>query len=108
MKNEVYSLNDRYFLWKGEYGGNIKYWLFDTKKGKIFKLNETSFTMLSLFDGTRTIEEILCVLMDMYDVHREQLENDLYNLVKSWLKLGVLVCSTKGGKYDGAKGKESV
>jgi len=108
MKKEVYSLNNRYFLWKGEYGKNIKYWLFDTEKGKIYKLNETSFTMLSLCDGRRTVEEILYVLMDIYDGHREQLKDDFKNLFEKWLKMGILVNLAKGGKYDRAKGKESV
>jgi len=95
MKKEVYSLNNRYFLWKGEYVENIKYWLFDTEKGKIYKLNETSFTMLSLFDGRRTVEEILNVLMDIYDGHREQLKDDFKNLFEKWLKMAILVNLTK-------------
>jgi len=102
-KKGIYTINKRYFLWKEEYRENIKYWVFDTQKGNIYKLNESSFTMLSLFDGEKTIEEILHTLMNIYDVKKEKLESEFMNLFERWRKMGILI---KGGKNDKARAKE--
>ena len=59
--------------------------------------------MLSLFDGEKTIEEILHTLMNIYDVKKEKLESEFMNLFERWRKMGILI---KGGKNDKARAKE--
>ncbi|MCA1902620.1 MAG: PqqD family protein [Candidatus Hydrogenedens sp.] len=101
MNDIVYIFNnERFFLWCGSYGKKNKYFLFDTEKGDIFRLNATSFKMLSLFNGEKTVMEILNILLSQYSVSKEKLERDFYELVKVWIKKEILIERRKNNGRD--------
>ena len=62
---KVLQLKEEYILYKFDVG-NGKFWLFNIKNGDSFKLNQTSYNMLSLIDGERSIGEINKCLIDKF------------------------------------------
>ncbi|MGE5342309.1 MAG: PqqD family protein [Candidatus Omnitrophota bacterium] len=90
MENKIYRLSDNYSLFKGDFKEK-RFQLFNIADGTIYKLNEVSYDMLSLFDGERNIEEIFNRLITMYDIEPEQLKQDFYTMVNSWLGNQILI-----------------
>jgi hypothetical protein len=63
--DKILQLKEEYILYKLDVGDG-KFWLFNIENGDSFKLNRTSYTMLSLTNGKRSIAEINGCLLDMY------------------------------------------
>jgi len=63
--DKVLQLKEEFILYKLEVGKGM-FWLFNIENGDSFKLNETSYYMLSLFDGNRSIREICKYILDKY------------------------------------------
>jgi len=63
--DKVLQLKEEFILYKLKVGNGM-FWLFNIEKGDSFKLNETSYYMLSLFDGNRSIGEIHKCILDNY------------------------------------------
>ncbi len=63
--DRVLQLKEEFILYKLEVGGGM-FWLFNIENGDSFKLNETSYYILSLFDGNRSIGEIHKFVFDRY------------------------------------------
>ena len=55
--------------------------LLDPRKGKYFGLNEVGCSFWKMADGKRSMEEIVSLLLEEYEVGRGTLLNDLNNLV---------------------------
>ena len=62
---KVLQLKEEFILHKLDIGDG-KFWLFNIENGDSFKLNRTSYTILSLLDGKRNIGEINRYLSDKY------------------------------------------
>jgi len=63
--DKALQLKEEFILYKLEVGKGM-FWLFNIENGDSFKLNETSYCMLSLFDGNRSIGEICKCILDKY------------------------------------------
>jgi len=63
--DKVLQLKEYFILYKLEVGKGM-FWLFNIENGDSFKLNETSYYTLSLFDGNRSIGEICKCILDKY------------------------------------------
>ena len=63
--DKVLQLKEEFILYKLEVGKGM-FWLFNIENGDSFKLNETSYYMLSLFDGNRSIGEICKCILNKY------------------------------------------
>ena len=63
--DKALQLKEEFILYKLEVGKGM-FWLFNIEKGDSFKLNETSYYMLSLFDGNRSIGEICKCILNKY------------------------------------------
>ena len=63
--DRVLQLKKEFILYKLEVGKGM-FWLFNIENGDSFKLNETSYHILSLFDGNRSIGEIHKCILDKY------------------------------------------
>lgn len=62
---KILQLKEDFILFKFDIG-NGKFWLFNIENGDSFKLNQTSYNMLLLIDGKRSIEEINKCLIDKF------------------------------------------
>lgn len=81
MESEILRIDEQYVLYKLDVNGGL-FWLFDIEEGACFKLNETSFYILSCFDGNASISEILHQLLSRYpNENPEKVFNDLKKLV---------------------------
>lgn len=94
FKSIPYTLNDSVILWKGEYGEPM-FWLFEVKKGKVFRLNETAYYILSQFDGNRTIKDIAKNIMEVFEVSEEKVITDIERCIKKWTKDEIIVIKEK-------------
>ena len=63
LNKSVMTLADNQFLYKLD---DSLMWLFNTDSGEYYNLNESSFFVLSLFDGKRTVKEIRQLYVDKY------------------------------------------
>jgi len=63
--DKALQLKEEFILYKLEVGKGM-FWLFNIENGDSFKLNETSYYMLSLFDGNRSIGEICKCILNKY------------------------------------------
>lgn len=62
------------------YGGaetNGKYWLFDTMSGRHFRLNRLGYFALSLIDGRRSVDDIIGVCIEKFDINHDAASKDL-------------------------------
>lgn len=81
MESEILRIAEQYVLYKLDVKGGL-FWLFDIEEGACFRLNETSFYILSYFDGNSSISEILQQLLSRYpDENPEKVFNDLKEIV---------------------------
>lgn len=90
IQNKALSLSDEYSLYKGDLKEK-KYYLFNIVEGTIFTLNEVSYEMLTLFDGKKTIEDIISILQSTYDVDKKDLEEDFNRLLAKWTDRKILI-----------------
>lgn len=96
MENKILQLSDQYNLYKADVKEK-KYFLFNLHDGSIFRLNEVSFTMLSLFDGKKTVGAVENMLKDMYNTDIEKLKKDFSEMVSHWVQKEILIV---GGKNE--------
>lgn len=83
---KVLQLKEEYVLHKLEVADG-KFWLFNIENGDSFKLNRTSYDMLSLIDGKRNIEEIYRCLFDKYsNKNKDLILNDFEELIEKMSK----------------------
>lgn len=85
----TYKISKNFTL-QGDNGGNNDYMLFDTENGSIYKLNEISFKILSLFDGNRTDKEIKKIISSEYNTETEIINKDFDELTKKLLDKGII------------------
>jgi len=79
--DRVLQLKEEFILYKLEVGDGM-FWLFNIENGDSFKLNETSYYILSLFDGNRSMEEIhKCVLDNYPDANPNIIRKDFKELI---------------------------
>ena len=90
LDDKVFALSDNFSLFKGDFKEK-RFQLFNIESGAIFKLNEVSYDMLSLFDGEKSVQGVLNELKKLYNVEHEQLQNDLYRLVSEWVEKQILI-----------------
>jgi len=63
--DKVLQLKEDFILYKLEVGKGM-FWLFNIENGDSVRLNETSYYILSLFDGHKRIGEIRKCVLDQY------------------------------------------
>lgn len=63
--DKVLQLKEEYILHNLEVEDGM-FWLFNIETGDSFKLNETSYQMLSLLDGNKSIEEVQKCFLEKY------------------------------------------
>lgn len=89
---EILRIAEPYVLYKLDVKEGL-FWLFDVPEGTCFNLNETSFFILSCFDGKTSTTEIVWKLLSKYpDDDPEIVSNDFKEIVESLKKQKVLVC----------------
>ena len=88
--DKILQLKEEYILYKLEIGGG-KFWLFNIENGDSFKLNRTSYIILSLFDGKRSIGEINQCLLDKYpNKDTNSILKDFETLIKRMRKCNII------------------
>lgn len=90
MENKVYVLSNSYSLFKGEFN-EVKYFLFNIEDGTIYRLNEVSYDILSLFDGARDIETVMKVFVNLYQGEQDGMKADIWRLLEIWIDKKILV-----------------
>jgi len=90
LDDKVFVLSDNFSLFEGDFNEK-RFQLFNIESGTIFKLNEVSYDMLSLFDGGKCVQGVLDELKKLYNVDHEELQNDLYKLVREWVEKRILI-----------------
>jgi hypothetical protein len=90
LDDKVFALSDNFSLFKGDFKEK-RFQLFNIESGSIYKLNEVAYDMLSLFDGEKSVQGVLNELKKLYNVDHEELQNDLYKLVREWVKKQILI-----------------
>jgi hypothetical protein len=87
---EILRIAEQYVLYNLDINEGL-YWLFDIKKGKCFNLNQSSFFILSCFDGKMSTSEVLQKLLSRYpNENPDKLVNDFKELVNNLKKQKVL------------------
>lgn len=90
MNDKVYKLSESYSLFKGEFNEN-KYFLFNIEDGTIYRLNEVSYDILSLFDGIRNVEKIIELFINLYQGEQNRMNADIKKLIDIWLSKKILL-----------------
>ncbi|MBM7865393.1 PqqD family peptide modification chaperone [Heliobacterium gestii] len=90
MADKVYKLADRFSLFKGDFQ-EARFYLFNIEDGSMFRLNEVSYDMLSLFDGVTTVDAILSRLKSEYRADAQTIDRDFLTLIDSCLDKGILI-----------------
>lgn len=90
MDNRIYSLSSSYSLFKGEFNTE-KYYLFNIEEGTIYRLNEVSYDIISLFDGFRDINTIIGMFGEQYRGDQDKMKADIERLTGIWLDKSILV-----------------
>ena len=63
--------------------------------GQLFSCNDTSEAFLRQVDGKRTLDEIIALLAEEYEIARDVLAVDLTELAASLKKEGIIVSGKK-------------
>jgi len=88
---EILRIAEQYVLYKLDVNVGL-FWLFDVQEGTCFNLNETSFFILSCFDGKTSTSEIFRKLLSRYpDEDPEIVSNDFKEIVVTLKKQNVLI-----------------
>lgn len=90
IKHKIFTLSDDYMLHRGN-EGEKDFFLFNVSTGKIFKLNETSFTILESFSDNLSFSDVLDNLTRKFSVEKGILIKDLSGLMEKWTENGVLI-----------------
>ena len=104
MSKLVMKLADNQFLYRLD---DSLMWLFDVETGKHYQLNESSYFVLSLFDGKRTIAEIRRLFVERYsgsEVAEAELLEDFKSLLNHLICDNVITLIERG---NGIKGVET-
>ena len=91
IDNAIMKLADNQFLYKLD---DSLRWLFNIDTGEYYKLNESSFFVLSLFDGKKTVDEIRRIYVNKYsssEMGNKALLRDVNELLKQLMNNNVLV-----------------
>jgi len=89
---EILRIAEPYVLYKLDVNGGL-FWLFNVDEGTCFKLNETSFFILSNIDGKTPTSKILKRFHSRYpDEDTEKVTKDFEEIIESLKKRNVL-CS---------------
>ncbi len=89
-ESEILGIAEQYVPYKLD-GNNGLFWLFDVKEGTCFNLNETSFFIISCFDGKTSTSEIFQRLLLRYPNEDQKIiTNDFKELIESLKKQKVL------------------
>lgn len=91
MDDRVYRLAGDYSLYRAEVGEGSQCFLFNIKDGTIYRLNEVSYTMLSLFDGNKGLTAVFDRLKNIYDTDETKLHNDLNRMLTGWRTRDILL-----------------
>lgn len=87
--DKVLQLKEKFILYKLEVDEGM-FWLFNIENGDSFKLNETSYYMLSLFNGKRSIGEIHKCILDKYpDSDTDVVLKDFEELIEKMKKKNI-------------------
>jgi len=90
IKNDdVISLSEDYSLYSLD-SKERKYWLFNVKDGSNFKLNETSYFILSKCNGQTTVRELKKELINRYQINEEIIIKDFEEFIVNSLKRQIL------------------
>ena len=88
---EILRIAEQYVLYKLDVNEGL-FWLFDVQEGTCFNLNETSFFILSCFDGKISTSKIFRKLLSRYpDEDPEIVSNDFKEIVETLKKQNVLI-----------------
>ncbi len=84
--DKVLQLKEEFLLYQLDVGEGM-FWLFNIENGDSFKLNETSYYILSLLDGNRSIGKIQESILDKYnDMDPDIVLGDFEELVERMKK----------------------
>ena len=83
------QLKEEFLTYKLEVGEGM-FWLFNIETGDSFKLNETSYQILSLLDGNKSIGQIhKCILDEYPDSKPDVILKDCEELIERMVKENV-------------------
>lgn len=89
--DKTLQLKEEFILYKLEVGKGM-FWLFNIENGDSFKLNETSYYMLSLFDGNKSIGEICkCILNKYPNSNPDVVLEDFEELIERMKKENIFI-----------------
>jgi len=89
--DKALQLKEEFILYKLEVGKGM-FWLFNIENGDSFKLNQTSYYMLSLFDGNRSIGEICkCILNKYPNSNPDVVLEDFEELIERMKKENIFI-----------------
>lgn len=89
--DKALQLKEEFILYKLEVGKGM-FWLFNIENGDSYKLNETSYYMLSLFDGNRSIGEICkCILNKYPNSNPDVVLEDFEELIERMKKENIFI-----------------
>jgi len=87
--DKVLQLKEGFILYKLELGKGM-FWLFNIENGDSVRLNETSYYILSLFDGYKSIGEIRKYVLDKYQsIDCDTISEDFEELLNRMKKEGI-------------------
>jgi len=87
--DKVLQLKEDFILYELE-GGKGMFWLFNIENGDSVRLNETSYYILSLFDGHKSIGEIRKYFLNKYQsMDSDTISEDFEELLNKMEKEGI-------------------
>lgn len=90
IMHKFFTIADDYMLHRGN-DREKDFFLFNVSTGKIFKLNETSFTILESFSENVSFSAVVDNLTKKFSIEKGVLIKDLSSLMEKWIESGVLV-----------------
>jgi len=86
--DKVLQLKEEFVLYKLEVGKGM-FWLFNIENGDSVRLNETSYYILSLFDGHKSIGEVRKYVLSKYQsIDSDTISEDFEELLNKMKKEG--------------------
>jgi len=87
--DKVLQFKEDFILYKLEVGEGM-FWLFNIENGDSVRLNETSYYILSLFDGYKSIGEIRKYVLGKYQsIDCDTISEDFEELLNKMKKEGI-------------------
>jgi len=108
--DRILQLKEEFILYKLEVAEGML-WLFNIKNGDSFRLNGTSYYILSLFDGNRSIGKIKKCILDKYsDEDPDVVLEDFEELIKRMKKKNIFkeIREVNNGKKKGYKAQSGL